>query len=136
VSLQPTRLDHLQYDENKLTHVVFGWLGLLINSCCASNTQAPSAKNISVQADLLSQTGCTPSAPSETTWWRISRHVVSMPRVILHFTLQSRLHQFFSLCQSPILKEHSGIGANRNLMFDWDYWVHACIRISMRWVEL
>jgi len=73
---------------------------------------ASSAKNISVRAERLRQSGRAPSEPSETPRWRIAPHPVSIPRVALHIALQSLFHRFFSLCRSPILNKHSGVGAN------------------------
>jgi len=87
----------------------------------------PSAKNISVQAEWLRQSGRALSEPSETPRWRITPHPVSIPLVALHIALQSLFHQFFLLCRSPILNEHSGIGANCNHTSEWVHWVHACI---------
>jgi hypothetical protein len=67
-----------------------------------------SAKNISVRAEWLRQSGHAPSEPSETPQWRITLRAALIPRVALHIALRSLFHRFFSLCQSPILNEHSG----------------------------
>jgi len=91
----------------------------------------PSAKKDSVCAEWLCQSGCTPLEPSETPRWRITPHRVSIPRVALHIPLQSLFHRLFSLCQSPILKEHSGVGANCEHTSEWVHWVHARSWIAM-----
>ena len=90
-----------------------------------------SAKNISVRAGRLRQSGRAPSEPSETPRWRITPHPVSIPRVALHIALQSLFHRFFSLCRSPILNQHSGVGANCDHTLEWVHWVHACIWNAM-----
>ena len=96
----------------------------------------PSAKNISVRAERLRQSGRAPSEPSETPRWGITPHPVSIPRVALHIALQSLFHRFFSLCRSRILNRHSGVGAKCDHTSEWVHWVHACIWIAMRWVTL
>ena len=93
-----------------------------------------SAKNISVRAEWLRQSGRTPSEPSETPWWRITPHTASRPRIPWHFALQMPFRRFFSLCRSPILNKHSGVVAN--YMSEWVHWVHPCIGIAMQWVTL
>jgi len=85
------------------------------------------AKNISVWAERLRQSGRAPSEPSERPQWRITPHPVSIPRVALHIALQSLFHRFFSLCRFPILNKHSGVGANCEHTSEWVHWVHACI---------
>jgi len=90
-----------------------------------------SAKNISVRTERLRQSGHAPSEPSETPRWRITPHPVSIPRVALHIALQSLFHRFFSLCQSPILNKHSGVGANCDHRSEWVHWVNACIWNAM-----
>src|SRR5882757_9963997 len=98
---------------------------------CNHNRVVASAKNISVQAEWLRQSGRTPSEPSETPRWRITPHPVAIPRVALHITLQSLFHRLFSLCRSPILNKHSGVGANCDHTSEWVHWVHACIWNAM-----
>ena len=68
-----------------------------------------SAKNISVRAEWLRQSGRAPSEPLETPQWRIAPHSASIPRVALHIALRSLFYCFFSLCQSHILNDHSGV---------------------------
>jgi hypothetical protein len=75
--------------------------------------------------------GKAPSEPSATPQWRITPHPVSIPRVALHIALQSLFHRFFSLCRSPILIKHSGVGANCDHTWEWVHWVHACIWNAM-----
>jgi len=101
-----------------------------------SNAIGASAKNISVRAEWLRQSGRALSEPSETPRWRITPHPVSIPPIALHFALQSLFLRFFSLCRSPILNEHSGVGANCDHTSEWVHWVHACIWIAIRWVTL
>jgi len=48
-----------------------------------------SAKNISVRAEWLRQSGCAPSEPSETPRWRITPRLASILRVGLHIALRS-----------------------------------------------
>jgi len=95
-----------------------------------------SAKIISIWAEWLRQSGRAPSEPSETPQWQIAQCLASIPCVALHNALRSRIHCFFSLCQSPILKEHSGILANCDHTSEWVHSVHACIGIAMEWVML
>jgi hypothetical protein len=98
--------------------------------------KASSEKNISVWGERLCQSGRAPSEASETGRWWITPQPVSRPRVALHIALQSLFHRFFSLCRSPILNKHSGVGANCYHMSEWVHWVHACIWIEMGWVTL
>jgi len=95
-----------------------------------------SAKNISVWAEWLGQSGRTPSEPLETPQWRITLHPASIPCIALHIALRSRFHHFFSLCRSPISNEHSGLVANCNHRSELVHWVRACIGIAMQWVTL
>ena len=46
-----------------------------------------SATNISVRAELLRQSGCTASEPSETTRWQITPRPASIPCVALHMAM-------------------------------------------------
>ena len=91
-----------------------------------------SAKNSSVRAEWLRQSGHAQSQPSETPRWRITPRPVSTPRVGLHIALQSLFHRFFLLRRSPIGNEHSGVGANCDYLSEWVHWVQACIGIAMR----
>jgi len=60
-----------------------------------------SAKNISVRAEWLRQSGRTPSEPSETPRWRNTPRPASIPRVALHIAVQSQFRRFFlRLCKS------------------------------------
>jgi hypothetical protein len=99
----------------------------VINKCFPST----SAKNISVWADWLCQSGRAPSGPSETPQWRIPSRLASEPRVKLHITLRSPFRHFLSLCRSPTLNKHSGIVANCEHTSEWVHCVHACIGIAM-----
>ena len=99
------------------------------------NTLA-SAKNISVWAECLCQSGRALSGPWEIPWWRITLRPASISRVWLHIALRSRFHCFFWLCPSPILNEHSGIVAKCDHMAEWVHWVHACFGIATWWVML
>jgi hypothetical protein len=92
---------------------------------------ATSAKNISVWADWLRQSGRAPSEPSETPRWRITPRPASIPRVELHIALRSPFRRFFSLCRSPTLNKHSGVVANCDHTSEWVHCVHACIGIAM-----
>ena len=95
-----------------------------------------SAKNISVRAEWLRQSGRAPSEPSETPRWRVTPRPASIPRVALHIALRSLFHRLFSLCRSPILNERSGVVANCDHTSEWVHWVRACFGIAMRWVTL
>jgi len=97
---------------------------------------SPSAKNISVRAEWLRQSGRAPSEPSETPRWRITPRPASRPRVASHIALHSPFRRFFSLCRSPILNKHCGVVANCDHRSEWVHWVHACIGIAMQWVTL
>jgi len=59
-----------------------------------------------------------------------------IPRVALHIALLLLFHRIFSLCQTPISNECSGVLANCDHTSEWVHWVRACIRIVMRWVTL
>jgi len=98
--------------------------------------QASSAKNISVRAEWLRQSGRAPSEPSETPRWQITPRLASLPRVPLHIALRSLFQRFFLLCRSPILNERSGVVANCDHTSEWVHWVRSCIGIAMRWVTL
>jgi hypothetical protein len=87
-----------------------------------------SAKNISVLAEWLRQSGRAPSEPLETPRWRITPCPASIPRVAFYIALRSRFRRFFLFYRSPI---HSGVVANCDHMLEWVHWVHACIRIAM-----
>jgi len=94
------------------------------------------AKNISVRAEWLGQSGRTLSEPSETPRWRIAPCPGSIPCVALHMALRSWFHWFFSLCWSPILNEYSGVVANCECTSEWVHWLRACIGIAIQWVML
>jgi hypothetical protein len=101
---------------------------------CPSQLQASSgtlAKNISIWADWLRQSGRAPSEPSEIPQWRITPRPASIPRVELHIALRSPFRRFFSLCQSPTLNKHYGVVANCDHTSEWVHFVHACIGIPM-----
>jgi len=98
--------------------------------------RSTSAKNISIWAAWLRQSGHALSEPSEAPQWRITPRPASIPPVVLHIALRSEFHNFFSLCRSPILNEHSGVVANRAHMSEWVHWVHSFIRIPMQWATL
>jgi hypothetical protein len=94
-------------------------------------TSTSSAKNISVRAEWLRQSGCAPSEPSETPQWRIAPRLASILRVTLHIPLRSLFRCFFSHCRPPSLDKHSGVVAKCDHTSEWVHWVHACIRIAM-----
>jgi len=96
-----------------------------------SLSHPPSAKNISVRAEWLRQSGRAPSEPSERPRWRITPRPASIPHLALHIALRSPFRRFFSLCRSPILNKHSGIVANCDHTSEWVHWVHDCIGIAM-----
>jgi len=106
----------------------------LLNSAVSieSPLRRTSAKNISVWAEWLSQSGRAPSEPSERPRWRITQCPASIPDVALHIALRSPFCRFFSLYQSPILNKHSGVVANCDHTSDWVQSVHACIEIAMQ----
>ena len=86
--------------------------------------------------EWLRQSGRAPSEPSEAPQRGITLRPALMQRIALYIALQSLLHHFFVLCQSPILNEYSGIVANCDHTSEWVHWVRACIRIPMHWVTL
>jgi len=100
---------------------------------CISNPNA-SAKNISVRAEWLRQSGRAPSEPWETPRWRITPRLASIPGVASHIALWLPIQCFFLLYRSPILKQHSGVVANCDHMSEWVDWVHACVGIATQWV--
>ena len=60
-----------------------------------------SAKNISVRAEWLRQSGRAPSEPSETPRWQITPRLASLPCVALHIAVRSQFRRFFlRLCKS------------------------------------
>ena len=87
----------------------------------------PSAKNISVRAEWLCQSGRAPSQQSETPRWRITPCPRSIPLIALHIALWSLFHWFFSLCRSRFWNTHSGVVANCDHTSEWVHWVCACI---------
>jgi len=95
-----------------------------------------SAKNISIRAEWLRQSGRALSEPSKSPWWRIPPGPASIPRVASHIALQWQFCRFFSLCRSRILNKHSGVVANCDHNSEWVYWVHTNIGIAMQWVTL
>jgi len=95
------------------------------------SNSSTSAKNISVRAEWLRQSGRAPSEPSETLRWRITPRLASILRVALHIVLRSPFRHFFLLCWSPILNKHCGVVANCDHTLEWVHWVHACIVIAM-----
>jgi len=58
-------------------------------------TEDASAKNISVRAEWLDQSGRAPSEPSETPRWRITPHPATRTRVASGYALRSPFHRFF-----------------------------------------
>ena len=88
-------------------------------ACCWS-----SAKNISVRAEWLRQSGCPPSKPSGTPRWQTTQRPAPIRRVALHIAFRSRYHRFFSLCRYPIVNEQCGVQANCDHTSGWGHWVH------------
>jgi len=78
----------------------------------ACDENCTSAKNISVRAEGLRQSGRAPPELSQTPRWQITTRLVSLACIALHIALQSRFHRFFSLYWSPIWKKHSDVVAN------------------------
>ena len=89
--------------------------------CCL---QATSAKNISVRAEWLRQSGRAPSEPSETPRWQTTPCPAPIRRVTLHIALRSRFRRFFSLCRYPIVNGPCGVVANSDHTLEWVHWVH------------
>ena len=73
------------------------------------NWSPSSAKNDSVRAERLRQSGSAPSELSETHRWGLTPRQVSIPRVALHIALPSQFHHFNSLCRSPIMNTHYSV---------------------------
>jgi len=90
-----------------------------------------SAKNISVRAEWLHQSGHAPSEPSATPQWRNTPRPASVPRVASPIALWLPFRCCFSLCQSPSLNKHSGVVANCDHTSEWVHRVHVCIGIAM-----
>jgi len=94
--------------------------------------ESSSAKNISVRAEWLRQSGRAPSELLQTPWCRIiTPRPDSIPRVAFHIALRSLFRCFFSLCRSPILNKQSSVVANCDHTSEWVHWVHVCIGIAM-----
>ena len=102
--------------------------------CGVEHRDIPSAKNISVRAEWVRQSGRGQSELSETSWWRLTPCLALIWRVALHITLLSRIHHFFSLCPSPFLNEYSGVVANCDNSSEWVHWERTCVGIAMGWV--
>jgi len=83
-----------------------------------------SAKNITVRAEWLCQSGRAPSEPSETPRWKTTPRPAPIRRVALHIAPRSQFRRFFSLCRYPIVNEHCGVVANCDHTSDWVHWVH------------
>jgi len=92
---------------------------------------ATSAKNISVRAESLRQSGRALSEPSETPRLWITPRPASMPRAALHIALWTPFRRFLSLCRSPNLNKHSGVVGNCDHTSECVHSVQACIRIAM-----
>jgi hypothetical protein len=60
---------------------------------------------------------------------------VNTPRRIAHHPTRA-VSPFISLCQSPIVNEHSVVVANCDHTSVWVHIVHSCIIIAMQWVAL
>ena len=90
-----------------------------------------SAKNISVWADWLRQSGGAPSEPLETLRWRITPRPAPIPCVTIHIALRSPFRRFISLCRPPTLNKHSGVVGNCDHTSEWVHCVHACIGIAI-----
>jgi hypothetical protein len=52
-----------------------------------ADTESASAKNISICAEWLRQSGRAASEPSETPWGRITPHPASIQRVAFHIAV-------------------------------------------------
>jgi len=64
-------------------------ISLELTNTRVSHRATPSAKNISVWADWLRQSGRTPSELSEIPQWRIAPRPASISRVELHIAVSS-----------------------------------------------
>ena len=84
----------------------------------------PLAKNISVWAEWLRQSGRAPSEPSETPLWQITLRPVPIPCVALHIAFQSQFRRFFSRCRYPIVNKYCGVVANCDHTLEWVHWVY------------
>lgn len=66
------------------------------------------AKDISVRAEWLCQSGCAPSEPFETSRWGMTVCSPSRPHIVLYSTLRLLVHHSFLFCQSSVWNHHSG----------------------------
>jgi len=82
-----------------------------------------SAKNISVRAEWLRQSGCAPSEPSKTPRWQNTLHQAPIERVALHITDQSQFRRLLLLWRYPIVNDHCGVVANFDHTSEWVDWV-------------
>jgi len=85
--------------------------------------RATSAKNISVRAEWLRQSGHVPSEPSETPRWQTTLRPAPIGCVALHITLRLQFRRFVSPCRYPIVNDHRGVVANCDHMSEWVHWV-------------
>ena len=123
--LESYLLSYCNYTQND-------WASMLAMAEYAyNNSKRSSAKNISVWADWLRQSGRAPSEPSETPRWQITPRPAPIPRAELHIALRSPFCRFFSLCRPPTLHKHSGVVANCDHTSEWVHCVHASIGIAM-----
>ena len=107
-----------------------------IGTDTAEGAPYTSPKNISLQAESLSQRGHASSQPSKTSWCQITPCPDAIPLVALHISFRLLFHHYFSLCLSPTSNKHTSIVAKCNHMSEWVHWVRTCIRIAMQWVTL
>jgi len=94
-------------------------------------TPIPSAKNISLRAEWLRQSGRPPSELSEISRWRITPRLASIACVGFHIAIRSLFRSVFSLSRSGNFNTHSGVVAKCDHTSEWVHWLHACIGIAM-----
>jgi len=74
---------------------------------------AASAKNNSVRAEWLGQSGRTPSELSEKLrWQKVTPRQAPIRHIALNIAPQSQFRGFFSLCRYSIVNGHFGVVAN------------------------
>ena len=81
-----------------------------------------SAKNISIWAEWLRQSGRAQSERSEPRWWQTTPRPGPKRRVALHIALQSQFRHFHRLCRYLIVNENCGVVAHCDHMSEWVHW--------------
>jgi len=89
----------------------------------AETVATQSAKNISVRAEWLRQSGHAPSEPSETPRWQTTPCQARIGHVTLHIAIRLRFRRVVWLCRYPFVNDHRGVVANCDHTLELVHWV-------------